>query len=962
MSPDRDDGLWSEAWRTAEELLDHSAERLEEALRALKAERPDLAEAVESLTRAPTETNPDLGLHGELIGNYQLLSRLGRGGMGEVWEARHVELDRSAAVKVLAEPFPDDASVDRFKYEAHLQASLSHPGIAALYETGSCTLRGLRLPWIAMELVPGARSISEHVASLRFSTRAIVELFATFCEAVGHAHEQGVLHRDIKPSNLLVDAKGRPVVIDFGIARASIEAEDTPRTRTGIFLGTPKYAAPERLDPRQGRSGARADVYSLGLILHELLAGVPRFEEPGLPEDLIERSRLRLAGRRICRSGPLLPVEWIVAKATSFDAARRYVSATDLAEDLRRYLSQRVPHATPESSAYRLRLFLKRNRVITGVASVVLVTLLLGGWGTSLGLMREARAMEVARDREADMAEAYTFLADFLWHLQPGRGLNGQPPIAPEMGNLLAHAYEVARAEHGELSWRVESALGDLFYAFGASELAQERFAAALADAQVELEPEAKEILRLHRLISHTLLDERDFVGAKQHLDVALRGYEQLEDAHSVAQTLFDLGALYHLRADLPEAELRIDYALTWLRDHPSLDPAEFQTARSNSARLYREIGKHDREREILEQLLAQYRKSGKPATPSIIEAMADLGTAMQRTGSGPDALRLAQEAIDLAARTLPSTSYVLLNARKAKAGILVDQGRISEGIREHEEVLESQRHFMGEEHESVRTTRYNIATSLVLDGQFERAVREFEDAAVEGLAAQTDQDLGSLTSLGMYAQALQAVERFDDALAAAELAVEGLHGLKGVGAAHPNAIMIKSLRGSIWQDLGQLAKAEEDFREALETMEAEHPADKANLLTLRINLACLLTAEGEYDEAEALHRASIVQLEETGALDSIEGILARQNLAHTLWKRASHDEAEEILKDVFDTWPEEVSKDNARVQPVFLNMARVCAALQRVDEARSWVEVLLRQVPEDSELARRGRELLSTL
>ncbi|MCC7293585.1 MAG: protein kinase [Phycisphaerales bacterium] len=315
------------------------------------------------------------------IGRYRIVRRIGEGGMGIVYEAEQDNPRRRVALKMLRPGLSSRDVVRRFRREAHLLGRLHHPGIAHIYEAGVAD-DGSRRPYLSMELIDGP-ALNVYAKRCKPDTRRRLELMQQVCDAVQHAHGQGIVHRDLKPANILVTevAAGQPTIkiLDFGIALASDLGVHTVtlHTHPGQILGTLAYMSPEQVDGSPNRVDARCDVYALGVILYELLG-------EKLPLEMNKRS-IAEAARRIREDEPTMlgtlstsfrgDVETIVAKAMEKDAARRYASAGQMADDIRRYLEHQPIHARPASTLYQLRKFARRHRALVGAVAAVFLIL-----------------------------------------------------------------------------------------------------------------------------------------------------------------------------------------------------------------------------------------------------------------------------------------------------------------------------------------------------------------------------------------------------------------------------------------------------------------------------------------------------------------------------------------------------------------------------------------------------------
>jgi eukaryotic-like serine/threonine-protein kinase len=340
------------------------------------------------------------------VGSYRVLRRIAEGGMGAVYEAEQGSPRRAVALKVIRPGLASPALLKRFAHEAQILARLHHPGIAQVYEAG---LADDGQPFFAMEFIRGL-PLDEYARAHGLDLTAHVALVARVCDAVQHAHDQGVIHRDLKPANILVEETGQPKVLDFGVARA-VDADlltAAGLTRTGQVVGTPNYMSPEQVTGDPTAIDRRADVYALGVILFELAAHrLPyRLEDRPLPEAarlILEHDPPRLGSLDPELRGD---VETIVAKALEKDPARRYPSAADLAADLRRWLADEPIRARPPSALYHLGKFARRNKALVGGVVSTGMALFLGLVGTILFAVGEARQRGLAeRNARAALGE-----------------------------------------------------------------------------------------------------------------------------------------------------------------------------------------------------------------------------------------------------------------------------------------------------------------------------------------------------------------------------------------------------------------------------------------------------------------------------------------------------------------------------------------------------------------------------
>ncbi len=325
--------------------------------------------AVQGLPREPAEIPL-------LRGQYRIVRQIGEGGMGVVYEAEQALPRRTVALKAVRTGFDSRAVLRRFEQEAHILGRLHHPGIAQIYEAGASDAQSGDQAFIAMEFVDG---VPLHDWARGRSVREKVALVATICDAVQHAHQRRVIHRDLKPANILVDRAGHAKILDFGVARLADAdtGDEGQRTRAGQLVGTLPYMSPEQVGGDPDEIDARTDVWALGVILFELLAGRLPFE-PG--ERTVPQIAIAIRDEAAPRLGRIVPrlagdLDAITSMALAKDRGRRYQSALELGQDLRRYLTSEPVLARQDSSLYVLRKHVLRHRWIASSLALALVSL-----------------------------------------------------------------------------------------------------------------------------------------------------------------------------------------------------------------------------------------------------------------------------------------------------------------------------------------------------------------------------------------------------------------------------------------------------------------------------------------------------------------------------------------------------------------------------------------------------------
>ena len=390
-----------------------------------------------------TAAQLDIRGTGAIVNDFQLGVVIGRGATGTVYAAVQLSLGRPVAIKLLQSWAASREARRRFIDESAILARLHHPGIAQVIAAGSHRLllsgpdqrlaEGLftdlrSVPWIAMELVEGAKTILEYCRAMSLPALSILRLFAQVCDAVHYGHQQGVIHRDLKPANILVDVQGRIKVIDFGIAKAISDdrAPAAAATVAGGFMGSLRYMSPEQFDSRANAAGTRSDVYSLAVVLYESLTGQP-------PYSLGDGSFLS-AAKAVCETvptnakkiTPAIPRDaaLILDKALRKDPTERYQSAAEFAADLRRVLHREPVRARAASVPYKLIMFAQRRPLVSALTIAAVLGLIAGIVGISVGLARERAARAIA-DAQRDQARHSALLANLTAadsHIRVGDG------------------------------------------------------------------------------------------------------------------------------------------------------------------------------------------------------------------------------------------------------------------------------------------------------------------------------------------------------------------------------------------------------------------------------------------------------------------------------------------------------------------------------------------------------------
>jgi serine/threonine protein kinase len=490
-------------------------------------------------------------LVGSMIGPFLIEQLVGEGGFGSVYRARQEQpVRRILAVKILKSGMDSRQVIARFEAERQALALMEHPGIARVIDAGqTSTALGSR-PYFVMEFVTG-EPITEYCNHRTLDLQSRLELFMQVCQAVQHAHQRGIIHRDLKPSNILVgdiDGVAAPKVIDFGIAKALHQplTDAMLVTNRMELLGTPQYMSPEQADADERAIDTRTDVYSLGAVLYELLTGTTPLDEQSLRSasysrmvELILEQRIERPSTRLTRMSDAAheaarqrstdlnslrrrlhgELDWIVLKALDPDRDRRYRSAAALADDLRRSMNHQPVEAAPPSASYRLRKFVRRHRVGVVATALVVLALIGGAIGTTVGMVRARDSAHKAQDAANQALQVNQFMRDVLTSVDPDRGKGADVRFV----DVLAAASTTASqrfAGHPELEAEVRELLGHVYGKLSLFPQSVQEHKQAIALAGSFLDPDDERMLRYRVNLARALVD----AGRTTELPAALDG------------------------------------------------------------------------------------------------------------------------------------------------------------------------------------------------------------------------------------------------------------------------------------------------------------------------------------------------------------------------------------------------------------------------------------------------------
>ncbi len=523
---------------------------------------------------------------GQQIGNYVVESQLGHGGMGTVYQAVQENPRRKVAIKVLRNDIRiNESTLRRFKNESQLLAKLHHPNIAHVYEAGSFKNENGVHPWFAMELVEGS-DLREFQLQQSLTREQKLRLLLAVCDAVSHAHSKGVIHRDLKPSNILIQADTfegadqevpNPKIVDFGIARATESGRSA--TVTHSILGTLDYLSPEQVSERRFDLDHRCDIYSLGVVGFELVAGrLPFDRKSGSITDVLRRIGSDETGA-LARSSVELPSDLmtILTKSLEFDPRRRYQTVQEFAEDIRRFLRKEPVSARPPSTFYRMEKFVRRNKILVAGITTTMLAMAAGLISYAVIANQANKAAEDARYEARKAVAVNSFITnDFLTRLL-NKVRNNEPQNVEDLIDSSAASIETIYAGQPVIEAAVRNEVGTIYYNVNLFSKASEQYRNSFGLWESELGAEHPDTLKALNNLAQTQLAlgaasdpeteqlcRRAYEGRVKILGAAdpatLRSLNNLAEALRAQKRLEEAEALYRSALEIWDRQEVVDH------------------------------------------------------------------------------------------------------------------------------------------------------------------------------------------------------------------------------------------------------------------------------------------------------------------------------------------------------------------------------------------------------------------
>jgi serine/threonine protein kinase len=879
-------------------------QRLDSLLKASESakgfmESPPLAGQNEATAASLSSSGENAG---QQIGRYKLLQKIGEGGCGIVYMAEQSEpVQRRVALKVIKLGMDTKAVVARFEAERQALALMDHPNIARVLDAGA-TETGR--PFFVMELVRGLK-ITDYCDQHKFTTAQRLELFGLVCLAVQHAHQKGIIHRDLKPSNILVtlhDGVPVPKVIDFGIAKAT-QGRLTDRTLFTAFeqfIGTPAYMSPEQAELSSQDVDTRSDIYSLGVLLYELLTGKPPFDpqtfrqagideirrfirevEPPKPSvrlntlpDADSTTVARLRGTDAPRLAIQLKgdIDWIVMKALDKNRTRRYETAGALADDLLRHLHNEPVIARPPSAGYLLQKLIRRNRLAFTAATVVVASLVAGlGVATWSFIQEKAartqeaqqRALAEAGEQKARIAaakskQAYKFIAGMLTGVGPSVAAGRDTVLLREILDKTVKRLNSTLKDQPEVELNLRQTLGAVYLDLGDFAKAEPMAREALVLAEKLYGRESEDVAGALILLGEIQVMQGHGTESEPLLREALaiaRKYPGPQN-ENLAEALMAMGASFMGQGKLPEAETHCREALALVKQQPEIESLPVENVQMQLAFVLQKESRLAEAEPMFREVLAVQKKLLSQDDPVAAYTQLGLSNVLMLQGKLPEAETQFREALVVLKKALGDEHPTIAMIRLNLALILQQSGRLQEAETQYREVLALQKKVLGNEHPATRQTESMLALLL----QMQRKSAEAEVVQQDSSAPQSTQagndEVAAAGKKADQAMAAMAQEKFDLAETNLREALPVFE--KAFGASHQAVINTRFFLIQVLLRQNKPVEAEPIARDLLAVCRKTYGNNNNFVANALASLATSLQAQGKLTETETVLHESL--------------------------------------------------------------------------------------------------------
>ncbi len=849
----------------------------------------------------PSTSLPSASVPAAVIGPYKLLQQIGEGGMGTVYMAEQTQpVQRKVALKLIKPGMDSRQVIARFEAERQALALMDHPNIAKVLDAGTtsgesgCVSAGR--PYFVMELVKGV-PITKYCDAHHLTPRQRLELFVPVCQAVQHAHQKGIIHRDIKPSNVMVclyDGKPVPKVIDFGVAKATGHklTEKTLFTEVGSVVGTLEYMSPEQAELNQLDIDTRSDIYSLGVLLYELLTGTTPLERKRfkaaaflevlrlIREEESPKPSTRLSTTEglptIAANRGLEPkklsglvrgeLDWIVMKALEKDRNRRYETANGFAADVQRYLADEAVSAGPPSVGYRVRKFVKRNRVAVLTGAVISVSIATGtavaGWQAVVATRAKSSALTALGEKERALTK------------------------------------ESEQRERAEQQTKL-------------AETARLKAIASEADTRAFSEFLVEDVLSVARPKG-----DRGGLGinvtVKAALDVAEanieRRFQNRPRAEAIAR--HDLGVTYRLIGELDKSEEQFLRAYQLRAKTLGSDDEETLNTANSLAVLYNARGKYAEAEPMFLQVLDGFRRILGDEHEFTLVCMANLGTQYLHQHQYAKAEPLLVKAVEISRRVLGEEDSDTLSSMNNLANLYRKTGRLAEAEKLMLAAYNTSLRVQGEEQPLTLTIMGSVGSLYLSQGKTDLAEPLLFKALEMRRRVLGEGHPETFQSMSQVAMLHQRQGRFAEAETLYLKALEGRR--RVLGDSHPELVDSMNELAGLYHSLGEFAKAEPLLLQALEVSRRAYGENGPITVDLLNNLAGLYIAQGNLDKAEPILIKALDGLRRVRGENHVHTIVSMGNLGALYRRKQDYTRAEAQLLATLEISRRVLGEDNS--------------------------------------------------
>ncbi len=812
------------------------------------------------------------------VGQFEIIREIGRGGVGIVYEAQQQNPRRRVALKLLRYASPSPELFRRFQLEAEALGRLNHVGIAQVFDAGVVDIAMPSggpdaTPFVAMELVEGT-PLCDYADASNLSISSRLELLATICDAVQHAHQKGVIHRDLKPGNILVVQKGlssaalprsqsaQPKILDFGVARlmGPDASPATFQTSAGQILGTLAYMSPEQLAGDSNAVDTRSDVYSLGIVAYELLVGCVPIEISGVPLPQAIRTLAEITPPRAAAIRPELrgDIDAMLTRAMEKSPERRYASAAEFAADIRRHLRGEPITARPIGALGQLARLARRNRALVFTAGIAIAALLIGTIGTATFAWRavqERQKTALEADRAAKIAK---FLSEMLASVDPQAAGGGKVTVREVLDAAVSKINDGELAGYPDARAHIQRTLGETYLNLGYHAEARDQLDGALVYYAASRSALDFDRINTARLLGQSHHGLADFPAAERAFAAAHGAARTIDGGRNalLALVLNDSAACHASQDKFDDAEVCYRLALELRTTLPGIAPADRAQSLANLGTLLLQRGRMVEAEPLLREALQIRRAVLRENDPQLANVLRNLGQLLCRRGDVSAAEDALSEALRIDRQALDPEHPELALSLNAFAFLLKANNRLSEAIPLLREALAIQLARSGPDHPDVAVARMNLAHALGDAGELLEARAESQiglDILRRRLGPRS-----SAYASGLHNEAVQ-MNKVGDSVGAEPLLREALAiVLDRLGEAHES---VAHMRDSLGVTLIKL----------------ERHADALPQLALALEVR--RTALGEFHDKTALTRAHLAQArlhggDPMGAIDAARGAL----------------------------------------------------------------------------------------